>query len=69
MVIIKLEVDEAGVRLEVTDDGVGMDPSQGLGVGLSGMRERMKRLGGDARAFERARRDHAAGDGPEHAPA
>ena len=26
-----------------------MDPSQGLGVGLSGMQERMKRLGGDAR--------------------
>ena len=48
MVIIELEVDEDQVRLEVTDDGVGFDPAQGLGVGLSGMRERMKRLGGDA---------------------
>ena len=48
MVIIELEVDEEEVRLEVTDDGVGIDPSQILGVGLSGMRERMKRLGGDA---------------------
>ena len=48
MVIIELEADEDEVRLEVTDDGVGIDPSQTLGVGLSGMRERMKRLGGDA---------------------
>ena len=48
MVIIELEVDEASIRLEVTDNGVGADPAQGLGVGLSGMRERMKRLGGDA---------------------
>jgi signal transduction histidine kinase len=48
MVIIELEIDEEQVRLEVTDDGVGFDPAQGLGVGLSGMRERMKRLGGDA---------------------
>lgn len=48
MVIIELEADEANVRLEVTDDGVGFDSSQPLGVGLSGMRERMKRLGGEA---------------------
>jgi len=45
---IRLEIDDAEIRLEVSDDGVGMDPSQGLGVGLSGMQERMKRLGGDA---------------------
>jgi PAS domain S-box-containing protein len=48
---IRLKVDEAEIRFEVRDDGVGMDPSQGLGVGLSGMQERMKRLGGDARIF------------------
>jgi PAS domain S-box-containing protein len=46
--VIELEIDEAGVRLEVSDDGRGVDPSQTLGVGLSGMQERMKRLGGDA---------------------
>jgi two-component system, NarL family, sensor kinase len=48
MVVIELEVDDASVRLEVTDDGVGVDPSPTLGVGLSGMRERLRRLGGDA---------------------
>jgi two-component system NarL family sensor kinase len=47
--LILLEVDESEVRLEVTDDGRGVDPAQTLGVGLSGMQERMKRLGGDAR--------------------
>jgi len=46
--VILLETDESGIRLEVTDDGVGFDPTQSLGVGLSGMQERMKRLGGDA---------------------
>ncbi len=46
--VILLEADENGIRLEITDDGVGFDPTQSLGVGLSGMRERMKRLGGDA---------------------
>jgi signal transduction histidine kinase len=46
---IQLDIGEAEIRLEVSDDGVGMDPSQGLGVGLSGMQERMRRLGGDAR--------------------
>jgi len=47
MVVITLEVDDCGVRLEVADDGNGVDPSQSLGVGLSGMRERIERLGGD----------------------
>jgi len=47
MAIIELEVDDSEVRLEITDDGTGVDPAKDLGVGLSGMQERMKRLGGD----------------------
>jgi two-component system NarL family sensor kinase len=47
-VVILLEVDEAEIRLEVTDDGRGIDPQQSLGVGLAGMQERIRRLGGDA---------------------
>ena len=47
-VMIVLEIDESEVRLDVTDDGRGIQPSQTLGVGLSGMQERMKRFGGDA---------------------
>jgi PAS domain S-box-containing protein len=47
MAIIELELDETTIRLEISDDGAGVDPSKDLGVGLSGMRERMKRLGGD----------------------
>lgn len=47
MVAITLEVEDCGARLEVADDGIGVGPSQSLGVGLSGMRERIGRLGGD----------------------
>lgn len=46
--VIDLEVDDQQVRLQVTDDGTGFDPAQTLGVGLSGMQERLRRLGGDA---------------------
>lgn len=49
MVVIELGVDDDTVRLEITDDGVGLDPARELGVGLTGMQERMKRLGGDMR--------------------
>jgi signal transduction histidine kinase len=45
---VQLETDEYVVRLEVTDDGVGFEANQSLGVGLSGMQERFRRLGGDA---------------------
>jgi PAS domain S-box-containing protein len=47
--VIRLQVDETEARLEVTDDGLGIDPAQTLGVGMSGMQERLKRLGGNAR--------------------
>lgn len=47
MAVIELAVDDANIRLEITDDGVGVDPAKELGVGISGMQERMKRLGGE----------------------
>jgi PAS domain S-box-containing protein len=46
---VTLEVNETAIRLTVKDDGVGIDEAaaEGLaGVGLLGMRERIKRLGG-----------------------
>jgi PAS domain S-box-containing protein len=47
LVEISLAVDGCGIRLEVADDGIGVDPSLPFGVGLSGMRERLRRLGGE----------------------
>lgn len=49
---IVLGSNGASVTLAVTDDGVGFDASSmpqapPLGVGLAGMRERMRRLGGE----------------------
>ena len=41
-----LEFAEAGVRLEVRDDGAGMTEPSEPGFGLVGIRERAARLGG-----------------------
>ena len=44
---VGLDPDAGGVlRLEVKDDGRGMDGGRGVGVGLSSMRERAEELGG-----------------------
>jgi len=38
--------DQAGLSVTVQDDGIGFEPSREKGMGLLGMEERVKRLGG-----------------------
>lgn len=45
---IRLSFDE-GLCVEIIDDGVGLPPNRGAGVGLSSMRERAAELGGEFR--------------------
>jgi len=54
MALIRIEREEDAVRLKVEDQGTGMSPerlaaiqSQGTGVGIRGMRERVRHLRGD----------------------
>jgi signal transduction histidine kinase len=43
---VKVREDEGKIAVEVTDDGKGFDPARTRGLGLLGMEERVKRLGG-----------------------
>lgn len=43
---VRLRIDAGGLRLEVSDSGVGFDPDQGVGTGLGGLSDRMQALGG-----------------------
>jgi len=43
---IRLQVDSAGVTLEVRDAGKGLPSQRAAGVGIPGMRERVNHLGG-----------------------
>jgi signal transduction histidine kinase len=52
--LIRIERDENAVRVQVEDHGKGMSPerlaeiqSQGTGVGIRGMRERLRHFRGD----------------------
>jgi signal transduction histidine kinase len=51
--LVRLDGDGAGddavVRLQVVDDGIGIDPDRRPGVGLRAVRERADELGGTAR--------------------
>jgi signal transduction histidine kinase len=47
--VVRLERAGDGVRLQVTDDGAGIDPDGRPGVGLRAVRERAADLGGAAR--------------------
>jgi signal transduction histidine kinase len=49
---VELSFDQARVRLAVTDSGGSQGPlaAEGSGWGLAGLRERIKRLGGDLSA-------------------
>jgi signal transduction histidine kinase len=55
-VFVHLRQNGRGVRLEVADDGIGMDPASARakgGFGLRGMEERAARLGGTLRVDSR----------------
>jgi signal transduction histidine kinase len=43
--IVRIWVED-GLRIEVSDDGIGMDETEQIGVGLTSMRERAEELGG-----------------------
>jgi signal transduction histidine kinase len=47
--VLRLDGTDGTVRLQVVDDGVGIDPDGRPGVGLRAMRERAAELGGTAR--------------------
>jgi signal transduction histidine kinase len=42
----RLALRDGAVQLEVSDDGLGLPPARGRGVGLASMRERAEELGG-----------------------
>ena len=46
--IARLELKQTSdaIRVKITDDGRGFDPQRTRGMGLLGMEERVKRLGG-----------------------
>jgi signal transduction histidine kinase len=47
--VVRLDGTDGSVRLQVVDDGAGIDPDGRLGVGLRSVRERAAELGGTAR--------------------
>jgi signal transduction histidine kinase len=47
--VVRLDGTDGSVRLQVVDDGAGIDPDSRLGVGLRSVRERAAELGGTAR--------------------
>jgi len=51
---VLLDVDEAALRLEVVDDGVGLNGHRGSGVGVTAMAERAEELGGTCSVASRA---------------
>jgi signal transduction histidine kinase len=44
--VVELEQTANAIRVKITDDGSGFDPKRARGMGLLGMEERVKRLGG-----------------------
>jgi signal transduction histidine kinase len=53
--MVRLETNGDGVRIEVTDDGIGASPGVNGGHGIVGMRERAQLLGGGFHAGPRPR--------------
>jgi signal transduction histidine kinase len=50
---VTIGVDAREVRVDVRDDGVGMDPSRGADVGLRSMQDRAAEVGGQCRVWSR----------------
>ena len=50
-----MDADHRALRLEIDDDGVGLDEHNTVGVGLRSMRERAEELGGELRVEGRPR--------------
>lgn len=47
---VRIEIDDNGLRLRISDDGHGIAPNAAAGVGLTSMRERATELGGQFEA-------------------
>ncbi len=47
--LVELDQSERSVRVRISDDGRGFDPNRTRGLGILGMEERVKRLGGEFR--------------------
>ena len=50
---VLIDLDSREVRVEVRDDGVGIDPSRGADVGLRSMQDRASEVGGQCRVWSR----------------
>jgi signal transduction histidine kinase len=50
---VSIYVDSRELRVDVRDDGVGMDPSRGADVGLRSMQDRAAEVGGHCRVWSR----------------
>jgi signal transduction histidine kinase len=46
LVTLRLSAEEAGVLVEIEDDGIGFGPDKAAGFGLTGMRDRARDTGG-----------------------
>jgi signal transduction histidine kinase len=53
-VAVELKQTPDAIRVKVTDDGSGFDPKRARGMGLLGLEERVKRLGGKIEVVSRA---------------
>jgi signal transduction histidine kinase len=50
---VSFDIDSREVRVDVRDDGVGMDPNRGADVGLRSMHDRAAEVGGQCRVWSR----------------
>src|ERR1700687_6260251 len=58
-VVVELAQGAGAIRVKVADDGSGFDVKRTRGMGLLGMEERVKRLGGPATVASRRGGGHA----------